>query len=184
MTSRRPIASFLRALGIRQNTCRLWRIPFLRSNILEIRVRMSRQPYGEISREINAFQRGVHPTIRFLPPQKQWAGSWRRITQTVQQIFQVFVTTHFVSCQRYSDCRPSHLFLRVRPAFIIHLNYPHFASSARPWPSPRRCYFYRSLFTSILQCIKDHSALILGSSDAKAPERSSATSDGRRYLIP
>lgn len=39
----------------------------------------------------------------------------------MQQIFQIFVTTHFVSCQRYSDCRPSHLFLRVRPAFIIYL---------------------------------------------------------------
>jgi hypothetical protein len=70
---------------------------------------------------------------------------------------------------------------------IHHLsgNCPYVASSARPWPSPRRCYFYRSLFaSSILQCIKDHSALILGSSDAKAPERSSATPDGRRYLIP
>jgi hypothetical protein len=64
-------------------------------------------------------------------------------------------------------------------------NYAYGATSARPWSSPRRCYFYRSLFTaSILRCIKGHSPLVLGSSDAKASKRCSTTSDGRRYLIP
>ena len=64
-------------------------------------------------------------------------------------------------------------------------NYAYGATSARPWASPRRCYFHRSLFTtSIFRCIKGHSTLVLGSSDAKAPKRCSTTSDGRRYLIP
>ncbi len=64
-------------------------------------------------------------------------------------------------------------------------NYPHGITSARPWPTPGRCYLYRSLFSvSILRCIKDHNSFVLGSSDAKAPERCPATPDGRRYLIP
>ena len=64
-------------------------------------------------------------------------------------------------------------------------NYAYCAISARPWASPRRCHFHRSLFTtSILRCIKGHSTLVLGSSDATAPKRCSTTSDGRRYLIP
>jgi hypothetical protein len=64
-------------------------------------------------------------------------------------------------------------------------NCSHGATSARPWPSPGRCYFHRSLFSvSILPCIKDHHSLVLGSPDAKASERCPATSDGRCYLIP
>lgn len=79
----------------------------------------------------------------------------------------------------------SSLFTCTYRIYYRSMSCSHGATSARPWPSPGRCYFHRSPFSvSILPCIKDHHSLVLGSPDAKASERCPATSDGRRYLIP
>lgn len=82
---------------------------------------MSWPPYGEISRAHYVFQRGSHPTIRLLPPQKPLAVNRRRITRIVRRIFRFYAITRSASCQRYLDFRPFHLCSRVRPAFIIDL---------------------------------------------------------------